>query len=156
MRSDVEDLKNISMCDLFYKVTLNIIRPLPKTNDGNEYILVEIDQYSKWSKAKAIKDHTTTTTARFLEEDIICRYGVPKFILTDNGGEWLAKFDNLYKVYGIQHSYTTPQWPWCNGMAKRLIKTIKHDITIMLTFQENVKSWDIQLLKVLFGYKCGV
>jgi hypothetical protein len=83
----VENLKNISVCDLFYRVALDIVKPLPETNDGNEYILVEIDHYSKWSKVKAIKDHTITTTARFLEEDIIYRYGVPKFIFIDNGGE---------------------------------------------------------------------
>jgi len=83
----VENLKNILVCDLFYRVALDIVRPLPETNDGNEYILVEIDHYSKWSKVKAIKDHTITTIARFLEEDIICKYGVPKFIFIDNGGE---------------------------------------------------------------------
>jgi hypothetical protein len=95
--------ESIPICDLFYKVTLDIARLLLETNDGNEYVLVAIDHYSKWSEAKAIKDHTIATTARFLEEDIIYRYVVPKFILTDNGGEWFAKFDNSCKVYGIQH-----------------------------------------------------
>ncbi len=99
----MEDLKNISMCDLFYRVTLDIARLLPETNDGNEYILVAINHYLKWSEAKVVKHHTIATTTRFLEEDIIFRYGVPKFILTDNGGEWSAKFDNLCEVYGIQH-----------------------------------------------------
>jgi hypothetical protein len=50
-----------------------------------------------------MKDHIIATTTRFLEEDIICKYGVPKFILINNGGEWFAKFNNLCKVYGIQH-----------------------------------------------------
>jgi len=34
MRVDVEDLKSISVCDLFCKVTLDIARLLPKANDG--------------------------------------------------------------------------------------------------------------------------
>jgi hypothetical protein len=49
MRLDVEDLKSISVCNLFYKVALDIARSLPKANDGNEYILVAIHHYSKWS-----------------------------------------------------------------------------------------------------------
>jgi hypothetical protein len=36
-----------------------------------------------------------------LEDDIICRYGVPKFVLTDNGGEWAAEFEVMCKDYGI-------------------------------------------------------
>ncbi len=39
----------------------------------------------------------------FLEEEIICRFNVPRFILTDNGGEWMVKFDMMCKKYGIAH-----------------------------------------------------
>ncbi len=46
-------------------------------------------------------DHGAKTTAKFLEDDLICRYGVPRFILTDNGGEWGAKFDVMCKDYAI-------------------------------------------------------
>jgi hypothetical protein len=35
IRLDVEDLKNIPIWDQFYKVALNTIRPLSKTNNGN-------------------------------------------------------------------------------------------------------------------------
>jgi hypothetical protein len=87
IRLDVEDLKNIPICDLFYKVTFDIGGPLPETNKGNKYILVAIDHYFKWREAKVISDKIATTVARFLEEYIICRYEVPKFIFFENGGE---------------------------------------------------------------------
>lgn len=86
---------------MLYRVTLDTTRPLPKTTQGNKYILVAIDHYSKWCETKAIYDHITNMIARFLEEDIICRYGVLKFMLTNNGGEWSTKINNLCKVYGI-------------------------------------------------------
>jgi len=97
----VEDLKNIPICDLFYRVTLDITRPLLETNVGNKYILVAIDHYSKWCKAKVIPYHIITTTTRFLKKYFIYKYGMPNFILTNNGGEWFVEFDNLRKVYGI-------------------------------------------------------
>ncbi len=87
---------------------------------------------------------------------MICRYGAPKFVLTDNGGEWAAEFDVMCKDYGIQHQHTTPQWPQCNGMAERLIKTIKHGITVFFATPENIDCWDEQLAKVMFGYRCGI
>ncbi len=84
-----EQLKNIPICDLFHRVALDTTGPLLETKSGNKYILVAIDHYSKWCEAKAIADHGAKTAARFLEDEIICRYGVPKFVLTDNGGSGL-------------------------------------------------------------------
>jgi len=85
--SNVEDLKNIPICDLFYKIALDTAGPLPETNEGNKYILIAIDRYFKWCKTKAIPDHTIANAIRFLKKYIIYRYGVPNFILNNNGGE---------------------------------------------------------------------
>jgi len=91
-------MKNIPIYDLFYKVALDIVGPLPKTKDGNKYALVAIDRYSKWCKARPTRDHVVA-----LEEEIICRFGVPRFILTNNGGKWMVEFDMMCKKYGIIH-----------------------------------------------------
>jgi hypothetical protein len=151
-----EQLKSIHVYDLFQRVALDTAGPLPETKSGNKYILVAIDHYFKWCKAKAVDDHGAKTTARFLEDDIICRYGVPKFVLTDNGGEWAAEFDVMCRDYVIQHQRTAPQWSQCNGMAERMIQTIKHGITMLAATPTNMDCWDEQLAKVLFGYRCGI
>jgi len=141
---------------LFHQVALDIVGPLPETKSGNKYILVAIDRYSKWCKAKAVANHGAKTAARFLEDEIICRYGVPKFVLTDNGGEWVAEFDVMCRDYAIQHQRSAPQWAQCNGMVERMIKTIKHGITVLAATPANMDCWDQQLAKVLFGYRCGI
>jgi hypothetical protein len=41
-------------------------------------------------------------------------------------------------------------------MAKRLIKTIKNGIMVLSATFENVNYWDEQLIKVMFGYRCGI
>jgi hypothetical protein len=156
IHSEDEELKNIPVCDLFYRIAMDTVRPLPETKSGNKYILVVVDHYSKWCEAKVVVDHGAKTATRFLEDDIICRYGVPKFVLTDNGGEWAAKFDVMCKDYGIHHQHIAPQWPQCNGMVECMIKTIKHGITVLFTTFKNANYWDEQLEKVMFGYKCGI
>jgi hypothetical protein len=90
IRSEDEELKSIHVCELFYRVVLDTMGPLPKTKSRNKYILVVIDHYSKWCEAKTMANHRAKTTAKFLEDDVICKYGIPKFVLTDNGGEWAA------------------------------------------------------------------
>jgi hypothetical protein len=154
--SEDEEMKSIPVCELFYRVALDIAGPLPKTKSGNKYILVAVDHYSKWCKAKVVVDHGAKTATKFLEDDVICRYGVPKFVLTNNGREWAAEFDVMCKDYGIQHQHTSPQWPQCNGMVERLIKTIKHGIIVLFATPQNIDSWDEQFAKVMFGYRCGI
>ncbi len=156
IRSEDENMKSIPVCELFYRVALDTAGPLPETKSGNKYILVVVDHYSKWCEAKVVADHGAKIAAKFLEDDVICRYGVPKFVLIDNGGEWAAEFDVMCRDYGIQHQCTAPQWPQCNGMAERLIKTIKHGITILVATPKNVDCWDEHLAKVMFGYRCGI
>jgi hypothetical protein len=109
--SNDEELKIIHVCVLFHRIAMDIARPLLETKSRNKYILVAINHYFKWCEAKVVADHGAKTTTRFLEDDIIYRYEVPKFVLTNNGGEWVAKFDVMCKDYGIHHQHTTPQWP---------------------------------------------
>jgi len=156
IHSGDEQLKSIPICDLFHRVALDTAGPLPETKSGNKYILVAIDHYSKWCEAKAVVDHSAKTPSRFLEDEIIYRYGIPKFVLTDNGGKWVAKFEMMCKDYGIQHQRTTLQWPQCNGMVERMIKTIKNGITVLAATPGNADCWDEQLAKILFGYRCEI
>jgi len=62
----------------------------------------------------------------------------------------------MCRDYAIQHQRTAPHWPQCNGMAERIIKTIKHGITVLAATPENMDYWDEQMAKVLFGYRCGI
>jgi hypothetical protein len=137
IKSDIEEMKSIRVCDLFYRVALDIAGPLPETKNGNRYTLVAINHYSKWCEARPVKDHDAAIAARFLEEEIICKFGV---LDTDNGGEWMVEFD--------------PQWPQCNGMVERMIKTLKNGLSLV-SFTD-LDNWDLQLPQILFGYKCGV
>ncbi len=124
---------------------LNIVNLFPEIKNGNEYILIAIRHYSKWCKVKIVHDHIATTTAKLLGDEIICQFGVPKCILTNNGKYWAGQFGNLCKVYGIQHKFTTPKWPCYNGMAEWMIKTIKHGIIVLFRLPKYAKSWDLQL-----------
>jgi hypothetical protein len=92
MRSGIEEMKSIPICYLFYHVTMDIVGPLPETTNGNKYVLVAIDHYSKWCEAWPVKEHDVCIVAKFLENEVICRYGVPKYILTNNGSEWMKEF----------------------------------------------------------------
>jgi len=108
IRSKIKELIIILIWDRFYIVVLDIARPLFETYNRNKYILVAIDHYFKWCEAKIVVDHDAETTTRFLEDEIIYKFSVPKYVLIDNGYEWVVKFNQLCKNYGIEHQHTTP------------------------------------------------
>ncbi len=66
LKSNVEGMKNILVCDLFDCVALDIVGLLPQTSIGNKYVLVVVDHYSKWCEACIVKEHDVTTIVKFL------------------------------------------------------------------------------------------
>ena len=52
-------------------------RIAPKVSNGHEYILVAIDYYTKWVETTSYFVLKAKHVARFIENNIICRFGVP-------------------------------------------------------------------------------
>ncbi len=71
-------------------MALDIAKPLPKIKNGNRYVVVAIDHYSKWCETKPVKDHDVTLVARFLEKesyaDLVCPNS---YLLTMEVSGWL-------------------------------------------------------------------
>jgi len=149
-RFGIEEMKSIPICNLFYPVAMDIVGPLPKTTSGNKYVFIAIDHYSKWCETWLVKEHDTCIVVKFLKDEVIRRYEVLKYILTDNGSEWMKEFAEICQNYGVTHQFTAPTWPQCNGMVEHLIKTIKHELAVMAT--TSIQDWDLLLPRILFGY----
>jgi hypothetical protein len=129
MRFGIEEMKNIPICDLFYRVALDTVGPLLETTSGNKYVLVAIYHYSKWCEVRPIKEHDAYIATKFLEDEVICKYGMPKYILTDNGNEWMKEFVEIYQNYGITHHFTTPcmaSMQWFGGASDKDHQTWTH------------------------------
>lgn len=71
-------------------IALDILGPLPCTPDGNQYILVASDYYTKVTEAYALKDHTALTVADKIVVEFICRYGMRSVIHSDQGPEFIS------------------------------------------------------------------
>ena len=80
----------------FDRISMDVIGPLKRTHNGNQYILVMIDALTKWPEAMAIPNQTAETIAKMFVENIICRHGMPKALLTDRGTNFVSKlFKNI-------------------------------------------------------------
>ena len=69
----------------FEKLSWDIMGPLPQTSSGNKYIVVVTDLFSKWVEAFPVKSTDTETLASLLTNEVICRYGIPSYLHSDQG-----------------------------------------------------------------------
>ena len=69
----------------FEKISWDIMGPLPTSSKGKKYILVVTDIFSKWVEAFPLGFTDTETLARVLVNEVICRYGVPSVLHSDQG-----------------------------------------------------------------------
>ncbi|XP_027154956.1 uncharacterized protein LOC113755085, partial [Coffea eugenioides] len=56
----------------------------PPASNGHRFILVEIEYFTKWIEAESFKHVTKKVVANFFRDHIICRFGVPETLITDN------------------------------------------------------------------------
>ena len=65
---------------------MDVIRPItPKASNGHRFIFVVINYFIKWIEVALYASVTKSVVARFIKKEIICRYGLPKRIISDNG-----------------------------------------------------------------------
>jgi len=59
------------------------VEPLTETSQGNKYIVVAINYFIKYPKAKALTNANAESVVKFIYEDIICRYRCSRKIISD-------------------------------------------------------------------------
>jgi hypothetical protein len=99
-----EELHPIPIGKPFDRVGIDIVGPLSITHTGNRYIVVATEYLTKWPEAKAIVNTKATTIAKFIYEEIICRHGCPKALLSDQGTPFCNELVNsLCNLMTIRH-----------------------------------------------------
>jgi len=80
---------------------LDVKGPLtPKSSVGHLYILAAIDYFSKWAEVIALKEVKKENIVDFIWTHIIYRYGIPRYIVTNNGKPFFNKLmTNIYKKF---------------------------------------------------------
>ena len=97
----------------------------PTTSNGHRFILVAIDYFTKWVEEASFATVTKNVVAWFIRHNLICRYGVPERIITDNGTNINnMMITELYKQFRIQHYNSSPYRPKMNGVVEATNKNI--------------------------------
>nr|XP_009616713.1 uncharacterized protein LOC104109190 [Nicotiana tomentosiformis] len=134
---------------------MDVIRPIQHAaSNGHRFILVAIDYFTKWVEAASYKAVTMKVVADFVREHILCRFGVPESIITDNA----ASLSNdlmkaMCETLKFKHQKSTTYRPQMNGVVEAANQNIKK---ILRNMVDNYKQWNEKLHFALLEYRTTV
>ena len=85
---------------------------------GFTHLLVAVDKFTKWIEAKPITNIRSEEAVKFFL-NIIYRFDVPNYIITDQGSDFTGKkFLDFSEGYGIRIDWASVGHPRTNGQVK--------------------------------------
>ncbi|GKB01152.1 reverse transcriptase domain-containing protein [Tanacetum coccineum] len=113
----------------FYKWGIDIAGPFPegpgKVNPESKLI----DYFTKWIEAKPVANITGNQIKKFMWDNIVCRFGLPGEIISDNGKQFQ---DNPFKDWCeklcICQHFASFKHPQTNGLVERANRSLGEGI----------------------------
>ena len=136
-------------------IAVDILGPLPKTGNGNCYVLVATDYYTRWVEAYAIPDQGASTVAQKLVNELFCRFSPPEQLHTDQGRQFESELvAEVCKLLKICKTRTTPYHPQGDGLVERFNRTLLD--MLATTLKEQPTDWEDHLRKVCLAYNSSI
>ncbi|KAL0303534.1 UNVERIFIED_CONTAM: Gag-Pol polyprotein [Sesamum radiatum] len=131
---------------------IDILGPFPQAVAQKKFIVVAVEYFSKWVEAEALAKITEREMINFIWKNIICRFGIPRVLISDNGTQFQGKAITAWcKELKIQQNFTAVGNPQENGQTEVTNRTILQHLKTRL---EGAKgSWVEELPGVLWAYR---
>eukprot|EP00795_Rhopilema_esculentum_P001289 gene1289-biopygen9980 len=122
----------------FDRVAMDILGPFPATHDGNRYIIVFSDYYTRWPEAFALLSIEVSRIANLLVDEILARHGAPRTLLSDRGSNFLAAVvKETCRLMNTRRTHTTAYHPQTDGLVERFNGTLAEGLSMYLRTLDN-------------------
>ena len=107
---------------------------------------------TRWAEVIATKRITTSKVAKFVFDNICCRFGMPLEIISDRGLGFQADLvGELMERLKIKWRHSSPYYPQCNGLVEKVNGMICKIITKQVGTHPH--NWDKHLNAALWAYR---
>jgi hypothetical protein len=121
------------------ELSVDTLGPLPEDEFGNRYVVVILDNFSKFI---GLYSATSTSTRDFVSALLkwIGIFGLPKKIRSDGGSQFTSNLaQELRIVLGFDHLVVIPYHPQANSLVERRMKEIMIHLRA-LVYEKRIKS----------------
>nr|GEW83692.1 reverse transcriptase domain-containing protein [Tanacetum cinerariifolium] len=151
-RHPQQSLTPITALWRFYKWGINIAGPFLEGPGKVKFLMVAMDYFMKWIEAKAVATITGGQVKKFVWENIVCRFGIPGEIISDNGKQFA---DNPFKDWcgklNITQRFASVKHPQSNGLVERANRSLGEGIKARLG--EGNKNWVEELPHFIWAHR---
>ena len=136
---------NMSVGKPMDRINIDSIGPFPEDEEGNKYVMVFIDVFSRFVELVPVPDLTALVAAKEVIK-FIGRYGCPREILTDNGTQFANEL--AYQIYDtamINHLTVMPYSHEENSIVERANREVNTHLRAIV-FDRKIKvNWSLAL-----------
>ena len=137
--------------DVFSRWHMDILGPLPKAK-GYQYVLLLVDSFSRWCEAFPLESQDAKHVASILYNEIICRYGAPRVLISDRGRNFMSKLVRaLCELFDITRHHTSSYHPQTNSVCERLNSTLAQ--TLRMYCEKDQSNWPDLLPSVMMSFR---
>ena len=127
------------------ELSVDSIGPLPEDENGNKFILVIVDNFSKFTELYATKSTTAISYVQAILQHMSI-FGVMKSIRSDGGTQFTAHIcDKLSKVLGYVHYVILPYHPQANGIVERKNAEVMKHLRALILVEKAKENWSMYL-----------
>jgi len=84
-----------------------------------KYLVVSIEYFIRWIEAEPVAQITSHKIQHFLWKNIVCRFGIPKRLVSDNGTQFASQqLGKLCMELGIKQVFASVEHPQTNGQVE--------------------------------------
>ena len=136
-------------------VAVDILGPLPESENRNKYILVVGDYFTRWMEAYPIPNQEAATVETKITEEFFFRFSPPEQLHSDQGRQFESELiAEVCKLLGINKSRTTPYHPQSDRLVERFNRTL---LAMLATISEEKPfDWEGKLRSVCMAYNTSV
>ena len=131
---------------------IDIMGPFPLGKKQLKFLIMAINYFTKWVEAEPIMMIIEGKVRSFVWKNIICRFGVPCVIISDNGKQFdNPKFWKFCQDLELKNHYSSPRHLQANGQTEVTNRSL---LKITKTRLEGAKGvWTEELQNVFWAYR---
>ena len=126
---------------------------MPDGFGGMKFLLQATDPAISWVEARAVRHANSESWAKFLYEEVYCRFGSVLLCLIDGGSEFKGAVEILFKQYGVVAIVSSPYHPEGNGHSECSHQTLVN--SIFRACGKDASHWPLYVHAGLWAMRCS-
>ncbi|KAF8778216.1 Retrovirus-related Pol polyprotein like [Argiope bruennichi] len=138
----------------FEIISIDLFGPLPKTENGKQWIFIIEDCATRWVELFPLSQATASECAITLIEEIFLRYGIPRRIISDNGSQFVsAVLQQVCCTLNISQNLIPVYFPQSNPVERKN-RDLKPRLAILVG--DDHGNWHSKLPMIRFAMNTAV